>query len=156
MYRITSPSPRVTRALAAALAEELRRRPPILRHATVVALEGSLGAGKTTFAQAFARAAGVRRNLPSPTFTFVRRYPLPQSRYRNLFHVDAYRVSRATRRVLSPLGVLEELHDPRNIFVIEWADRIRRIIPRPACWVTFRHPPSRGGAETRTLTLRTR
>lgn len=137
--RIVSSSPRTTKALASTLARELMHRSLTLPHATIIALMGPLGAGKTTFAQAFARAMGVRRNLPSPTFVFVRRYALRGSRYRNLFHVDAYRVKNATKKVIAPLGLLEELEKPENLFLIEWAENIRRALPPQTIRATFRH-----------------
>lgn len=137
--RIVSPSPDTTQLLAKALAKELSLHPPALPHATVIALEGPLGAGKTAFAQGFARAMGVRRNLPSPTFVFIRRYPLRKSSYKNLFHVDAYRVRSASKKTLAPLGLMHDLSDPANLFLIEWANRITRALPRRSIRVTFRH-----------------
>jgi len=138
----------MTKALASALAKELTRRPLGLPYATVVALQGPLGAGKTAFAQSFARAMGVRRNLPSPTFVFVRRYPLRRrseasplrrGRYRNLFHVDAYRVRNASKRTLAPLGLIDDMRDPANLFLIEWAERLKRVLPPRTIRATFRH-----------------
>lgn len=146
--RIVSPSPRTTQLLAKTLAEELSLHPPSFPHATVIALEGPLGAGKTAFAQGFARAMGVRRNLPSPTFVFMRRYPLRprseasplrKSHYKNLFHVDAYRVRNASKKTLAPLGLIHDFKDPANIFLIEWANHIARTLPRRSLHITFRH-----------------
>ncbi|MBI2278782.1 MAG: tRNA (adenosine(37)-N6)-threonylcarbamoyltransferase complex ATPase subunit type 1 TsaE [Candidatus Brennerbacteria bacterium] len=138
--RLVSSSPRTTRLFAEALAKELLRRPLRFPHATVIALEGSLGVGKTLFTQAFARAMGVRRNLPSPTFVFVRRYPLKNNYYQNLFHADAYRLRNAKKKTLAPLGFFEDLRNPQNLFLVEWADRIRAAIPHPAIWIFLRHP----------------
>jgi tRNA threonylcarbamoyladenosine biosynthesis protein TsaE len=142
--RIVSTSPRTTGSLAKMLAQELLTRPPRLRHATVITLEGPLGAGKTTFAQAFARAFGVTRNLPSPTFVFMRRYPLRKRRYRNLFHVDAYRIRNASPRTLAPLGLTDVLKDPQNVFLIEWGRHLRRALPGNIVSVTFRHGTREG------------
>ncbi len=129
----------MTQALAAALAKEMVRRPLSLPHATVIALEGPLGAGKTTFTGSFARAMGIRKNLPSPTFIFVRRYPLRTRHYRNLFHVDAYRVRSASKKILAPLGILEELKNPKNLFLIEWAGNVRRVLPSATLRVKLSH-----------------
>jgi tRNA threonylcarbamoyladenosine biosynthesis protein TsaE len=136
---ISSSSPRVTQALAEALARELTSRSLGLPHATILALEGPLGAGKTTFVQGFTRALGVKRNLPSPTFVLIRRYPLRGKRYRNLFHVDAYRLTRNAARDLSPLELTKEMGNPRNLILIEWADRIRTALPRGTIRISFRH-----------------
>ncbi|MFH0806626.1 MAG: tRNA (adenosine(37)-N6)-threonylcarbamoyltransferase complex ATPase subunit type 1 TsaE [Candidatus Brennerbacteria bacterium] len=137
--RIVSPSLRTTHLLAGALAKELALRPPRLPHATAIALEGPLGGGKTTFAQGFARALGVKRNLPSPTFTLIRRYAIKKGHYRHLFHIDAYRLKDGSVKNLAPLGIKEEFLDPKNLFVIEWADRITRALPKNFMRVTFRH-----------------
>lgn len=137
--RVVSRSPRTTRALGGLFAKELMARPLRFRHATVVTLEGPLGAGKTTFVQALARAAGIRRNLPSPTFTFVRRYPLKRNYYRNLFHIDAFRVRNASARTLTPLGLIEAMENPENLVLVEWPERIARVVPRNAIRVVFRH-----------------
>lgn len=148
---------RATRRLGATLAEELARKPLPLPHAAVVALEGPLGAGKTAFAQGFARALGVRRNLTSPTFVFVRRYPLKERRYQNLYHVDAYRIRNASRKTLASLGLIEALRDPANVFLVEWADNIRRALPRPRIVVELRHKAnksSRTDRSYRSITFR--
>lgn len=147
----------MTRALAEAFAKELARRKLPLSHATVVALTGPLGAGKTAFAHGFARGLGIARNLPSPTFTLVRRYSL-RRRYRNLFHVDAYRLRGTSAHTLHPLGLIEELKDPSNLFLIEWADRIAAAIPRPSIWVALRHPGKKVRARdsVRALSFRVR
>lgn len=150
--RIVSPSPHTTRALAAVFAEELTARRQ--SGATIVALTGPLGTGKTVFAQGFARALGVRTNLPSPTFTLVRHYPLRKKRYRHLFHIDAYRLKNGTARTLEPLGFVQEFDDPSNCILIEWADRIRSALPRHVIWIAFRHPPRR--STSRILTFRAR
>ena len=149
--RIVSSSPRSTYLLASALAKELTLRPLRLSHATVIALQGPLGGGKTVFAQGFARTLGVKRNLPSPTFTLIRRYAIKKGHYRHLFHVDAYRLKNGSTKNLAPLGIKEELANPKNLFIIEWADRIRSALPRNSIYIMFRH--MRAAASSRTLTF---
>lgn len=151
--RIISPSPRTTQFLAKALAEELFLHPPSFPHATVIALGGPLGAGKTVFVKGFARALGIRRRLPSPSFILIRRYPLRHRRYRNLFHVDAYRLRTANRRTLAAVGLPEALLRPENLFLIEWADRLHRALPRPYLAIRFA-TPRRAARTTRILTFR--
>lgn len=137
---LSSPSPAYTGKLAARLARKLsKERTHYGRDARVVGLVGPLGAGKTTFIQGFGRALGVRR-MPSPTFLIVRRYPLRRGRYQNLFHVDAYRVRRA--RDLAPIGLPEVFKNPKNLVIVEWADRIRRALPRRTHWVKMEHGSS--------------
>ena len=55
-----------------------------------VLLSGELGAGKSTFARAFIKAAGHNGAVPSPTYTLVEPYIVPSGR---IYHVDLYRVS---------------------------------------------------------------
>lgn len=80
--------------------------------AVVVALDGELGAGKTTFVQGFAIGLGVKDRVVSPTFVFVRRFPISCEGFRDFFHVDAYRVEGAGE----PVGLgLEEVFSPSLI-----------------------------------------
>ena len=57
---------------------------------SIISLNGGLGAGKTTFAQGFARGMGVKQHVGSPTFKLVRKYSGEKMK---LFHVDCYRLS---------------------------------------------------------------
>jgi tRNA threonylcarbamoyladenosine biosynthesis protein TsaE len=78
-------------------------------------LTGELGAGKSTLARAFIKAAGHRGAVPSPTYTLVEPYHLPRG---NIYHVDLYRVSDEDE--LRYLG-WNELDDGCRI--VEWPDR---------------------------------
>lgn len=121
--------------------------------ATVVALRGGLGAGKTTFIHGAARALGVRRRITSPTFLIIRFYPLPQKdanskslqsqkprnpgtqKFRNLVHIDAYRLQ--FPRELLAIGFKEIVSDPENIIFIEWAEKVKNILPKNTLWLNF-------------------
>lgn len=96
-----------------------------------------MGAGKTTFVQGLAKALGVEGNVLSPTFVLLKIYPLRTRAFKHLIHIDCYRLD--SPRDLLPLGFKNLLRDKDAIIVIEWADRVRRIIPRHATWITFRH-----------------
>ncbi|OGN03659.1 MAG: tRNA (adenosine(37)-N6)-threonylcarbamoyltransferase complex ATPase subunit type 1 TsaE [Candidatus Yanofskybacteria bacterium RIFCSPHIGHO2_01_FULL_44_17] len=97
-------------------------------HATIMAFEGELGAGKTTFIKAFARALGIKTHITSPTFVLLKAYKLKLTNYRHLIHVDAYRLK--NYRDLLPLGIGGLMADPKNIIVLEWSERIKQILPR--------------------------
>ena len=74
-------------AATAALATRLAR---LVRRGDVIALKGELGAGKTVFARAFIQArAGGGEEVPSPTFTLVQVYEMPDAA---LWHFDCYRL----------------------------------------------------------------
>lgn len=100
------------------------------RGASVFALSGELGGGKTTFVQGFLRGLGIKRRAASPTFILMRRFG-------NLHHLDAYRLKKPSE--LARLGFPEILRNPRNIVLVEWADRVRKLIPRNAIWIKFKH-----------------
>lgn len=101
---------------------------PLSDRATVVGLYGNLGAGKTTFVQAAAKALGVVDTVNSPTFLIFRRYTLHDSRYTNLIHVDAYRLKNSDE--LRKLHFAELLADSSNLILVEWADKVADILPK--------------------------
>lgn len=103
--------------------------------ATVIALHGDLGAGKTTFTQFLARALGVTQSLNSPTFVLMKRYPLEAQPFDNLFHVDAYRLDNADD--LRKLDFESVLAEPKNLVVIEWPERVADLIPDTAQKLNF-------------------
>ena len=113
--RLHTASSEATKALAAVVAEHVRPGDLLL-------LVGDLGAGKTTFAQGFARALGVEEPVTSPTFTLARTYPgrLPMN------HVDVYRLDR-----MAEVGdlALAELIDSNGVTLIEWGDAILAALP---------------------------
>ena len=129
-----SDSPAATKKFAACLAAKAVKIKIKRRHALVIALDGELGAGKTVFAKGLARGLGLRRTVSSPTFIIFRRYPLAKAgRFKNFIHVDAYRLKSAAD--LKILDFKKQLNDPQNIILIEWADNVKKIIPRGAVWI---------------------
>jgi len=95
----------------------------ILPAGTVVALIGTLGAGKTRLVQAFTAASGVPRDeATSPTFVLVNEY-----RGRTpIYHIDAYRLRDEDEFIeLGP----EEYFESGGIAFIEWADRVANCLP---------------------------
>lgn len=139
MREIISRSVQETRKIARKHAREIMARADSVgaRGAVIVALAGELGAGKTAFAQGFARALGVKENVMSPTFVLMKIYPLRKKRFQRLVHIDCYRI--ASSRDLLHLGFRELLKDKDAIVLIEWAERIKKILPRGAIWLRFRH-----------------
>lgn len=151
-----------TRKLASELARKYAKKrtrknakgaPHQSKHGTgqalVFALSGELGSGKTTFVQGFLRGLGIRKRSPSPTFIIFRRFALPRKEiksfsrgrrhlpFANLYHVDAYRLKNPSE--LLTLGFREILADPKNLVLIEWADKIKKILPKNALRIRFRH-----------------
>ena len=99
-------------------------------HAIVVALIGELGAGKTTFVQKFAKALGITEPVLSPTFVILKKYG-------NLVHIDAYRLESA--KELEALEIYDLIADPNNVIFIEWADRVKEILPDNSITIHFDH-----------------
>ena len=95
----------------------------------VVALQGELGAGKTTFVQGLARALGIARPVTSPTFTLVGEYASPGLL---LVHMDLYRLQSPDD--LLAIGFLEYL-ERGAIVAVEWPERAGTLIPEEAIWV---------------------
>jgi tRNA threonylcarbamoyladenosine biosynthesis protein TsaE len=99
----------------------------------VIALEGPLGAGKTTLVKGLARALAVEEGITSPTFTLVSQYRGSRhDRPVDLFHVDLYRLAHELE--LEDLG-LEELMGGQGITVIEWGEKASSILPGDTVWV---------------------
>ena len=101
------------------LAERLAER---AQPGMVLALDGDLGAGKTRFAQAFARALGVTETVNSPTFTIIKEY---EGRVCPFYHMDVYRI---TPEEADELG-LDEYFFGDGVTLVEWASRIEPLLP---------------------------
>jgi tRNA threonylcarbamoyladenosine biosynthesis protein TsaE len=118
-----------TRALARTLAGRLRG-------GEVIALDGPLGAGKTTFVRGLAEGLGVDAGeVSSPTFVLCHEYgaDLPL----RLIHVDAYRLSDPEE--LETFGFDELLAAPDAVTVVEWASRIEAALPPERIVVALGH-----------------
>jgi len=96
--------------LAAALKGEGR--------ATLIALHGDLGSGKTTLTQFIASSLGVMDDVQSPTFVIQKSYDLKRGDFKKLIHIDAYRIERPEEFVA--LKISDTLSDPDSLVIVEW------------------------------------
>jgi len=140
MTEIVVKSAKETRKIAEILAEEVKKTPR--SRAMILALAGNLGAGKTTFVQGFATAFGIKEKITSPTFVLLKIYNLGRKRKTALadsflVHTDCYRLN--SPRDLIQLGFKKILEDKNAIILIEWADKIGKILPAGAIWIKFEH-----------------
>ncbi len=90
---------------------------------SVILLEGTMGSGKTVFAQGVALGLEVREQVTSPSYTLIKEY---QSGRIPLYHIDLYRVG--SNESLWGLG-LEEYLEGGGVCVIEWARKVRDFLP---------------------------
>jgi tRNA threonylcarbamoyladenosine biosynthesis protein TsaE len=114
----------------------------MLRPGDVIALYGSLGAGKTTLARGLLRGLGYRGDVSSPTFPIVQTYAPPDT-YIPLWHVDLYRIEDASE--LDEIGLDEALEEAA--LVIEWPQRLPVLWPE-ALQLTLSDEPGGGRALT--------
>ncbi len=127
-----------TKKIAADLAKKFLAGKAERKNVLVFGLIGDLGSGKTTFVQGFLKALGVKKKITSPTFVLIKNYPIPQlTNSLIVYHIDCYRIKKS--KELLDLGLKEILNNPQNIVLIEWAEKIKRILSKNTIWVKFEH-----------------
>lgn len=136
MKEVIAKSAEETKKVAANLSERLKKQ-PLLKHAFIIALEGNLGSGKTTFIQGLAMGLKIKENVLSPTFLILKQFPILFKKYKNFYHIDAYRLKNP--KELLELGFDDLLNNSENIIVIEWADKIKKILPKDILKIRFKN-----------------
>ena len=130
MLTLTSTSEEFTLALGERLAG-------VLKPGMVVSLEGDLGCGKTVLSRGVARGLGIAEAVTSPTFTVAQEYRCADGNF--LYHLDMYRIP--DEEAALAFGIDEFLFNPKAITLVEWPERIARLLqgdPRLR-HVRFRH-----------------
>lgn len=120
-----SVSPEQTKQIAADLARTLRG-------GEVIALEGELGTGKTTFTQGLCEALGVESVVTSPTFAIMNVHEVRRfggSQVRRVAHLDLYRLKSA--REIAALGLEEYLGASDTVTIIEWPGAVDGVEWKP-------------------------
>lgn len=122
-YTFYTDTPEETEDFAKKIAQKLQP-------SDVILLEGDLGAGKTTFTKGLAKGLGIERVVKSPTFTIIKEYQgvLP------LYHMDVYRLEDSCE----DLG-FEEYFEGDGVTVVEWASRIRELLPKEYLEIQINH-----------------
>ena len=108
----------------------------LLSKPSFVAIQGEMGAGKTTFVQALLRELGIEHPDGSPTYAIVHEYVTKLGT--KAYHLDCYRIE--NERDLAQLG-LDELFEENAYFFVEWPDKIEKILPEHANWLYIRCEP---------------
>lgn len=115
--------------------EVLAQLPQHKDTATIVALSGDLGAGKTTFVKALAEALGVSGTVQSPTYVLMKSYPISYGSFKMLVHIDAYRLEKPEE--FAALQPETFLHNKAVLVCIEWPERVAGILPTPDLVINF-------------------
>ena len=104
--------------------------------ATVLALKGDLGAGKTAFVKALAKHVGITQEITSPTFVIMKSYEIPSHAFlKTLVHIDAYRIESDDEMRVLKFG--EILSDQSNLVCNEWPEKIQNLIPHHTMVIEF-------------------
>lgn len=103
--------------------------------ATIFALYGELGSGKTIFVRGLAHGLGLPHRILSPTFIVVREYPLQHKTFRMFYHLDLYRMENEAD--LETLGLAEIFQNPAHLVAIEWAQRLGKLLPQVRMDIRF-------------------
>ncbi len=115
----------------------------LIKPGDILCLEGDLGSGKTTLVQGIAQGWGTADLVTSPTYVIVNEYSHPSGV--KLFHLDAYRIQGGFEAEILDIDLLLQ----RGPLIIEWAERIKKILPPEHLWIAMRWM----GAEQRHLTF---
>lgn len=136
MKKVKTHGPQETQDIALKLSKKILLKKP-KKSAVVLALQGDLGAGKTTFVQGFALGLGIQEKVLSPTFILMRRFDIDSFIFKNFYHIDCYRLE--NEKDLEVLGFKEILNNPENIIAIEWPEKISNILPQKVIEIKFKH-----------------
>ena len=119
------------------LAKSIARQ---LRGGEILALVGDLGSGKTTFTKALGKQLKIKNHITSPTFMVMNLFKAKAGNKPVFFyHLDLYRTKNF--KEVKALGITEIWGDPRTITVIEWADKIKRHLPKKTVLIKFKNEP---------------
>lgn len=97
----------------------------------VLELIGDVGAGKTTFTKGLAKGLGISETVQSPTFTISRVY---EGGKLTLSHYDFYRLNDYG---IMEMELAENLSNPKNVTVVEWAGDLAEILPKKHLKLVF-------------------
>lgn len=119
-----------TQKVGQILAQEIIKSKFKSEKALVIGLGGDLGSGKTTFIQGLARGFKIKERITSPTFVILKKFDF-------FYHIDCYRINHP--RELLEIDFKEILNQSGNIIVIEWAERVKKILPLDTLWIKFKY-----------------
>jgi len=125
---VISKSPHITQELGQTIGKFVLSHKHSLKTALVVAIEGEFGAGKTVFTKGFAKGVGIRKTIKSPTFILMHPYRISNHFFKTFYHFDVYRLR--NEKDLKSLNFNKILENPLNLILIEWSERVKKILPK--------------------------
>lgn len=129
--KLISHSSKETQKIGQLLASEIK-------NSKLICLEGNLGGGKTTFVQGLALGLNIKEQIKSPTFVFIKKYKInKKSNLKWLYHIDAYRIKNPLEFL--DMGLEEILEQKNALCVIEWADKIKSVLPKNKLTISFKY-----------------
>lgn len=117
------------------------------RPGEIYMLNGDLGVGKTVFTQGVAAGLGITEHINSPTFTIVQVY---ESGRLPFYHFDVYRIGDIEE--MDEIGY-EDYFFGNGLCIVEWAERIKELIPADAKQITIEKNLEKGFDYRRILIL---
>ena len=128
MNIIVTKSAEETKKVAKLFAKDIIGEFQVGKKATIIALVGNLGAGKTTFTQGFAEGLGIKEKIHSPTFVILKEYKITSEKFKYFYHIDCYRLK--NEKDAKTIDLEEIIKNPENLVLIEWAERVKKILPK--------------------------
>jgi tRNA threonylcarbamoyladenosine biosynthesis protein TsaE len=106
-----------------------------LKGGEVIGLVGNLGAGKTVFTKGLGKGLKIKEVISSPTFVLMKIYKTKNKNIKSLIHIDAYRLQ--SEKDLEIIGIAEYLNKKDNVIIIEWPEKIKKILPKKTRYIDF-------------------
>lgn len=114
---------------------------PYIKGGEIILLYGDLGAGKTLFVKGLVKALGFKDIVVSPTFSLMKIYhevgDLKKNKVKKLCHLDLYRLE--NEQEIIELGILDYFKESETVCLIEWPEKISKILPRKPIEIFFTH-----------------
>jgi tRNA threonylcarbamoyladenosine biosynthesis protein TsaE len=114
------------------LAKEVAKN---LKGGEILALVGDLGGGKTHFSKGVCEYFNVKQEVQSPTFTLINEYYVNKKDIKTIYHMDMYRLE--NEKEAQNLGLFEIFEDKTGVCLIEWADKIKNLLPKRTKFIEF-------------------
>lgn len=104
----------------------------------IIALIGEIGTGKTVFTKGVLEFFGIK-NIQSPTFLIIKNYipKKPKKNIKKIYHIDCYRIKKL--KELEILDIKKILKEKNSLVLIEWAEKIKKFLPKNTIYVYFYH-----------------